>query len=140
MASGDNFSVGNGNPFAGGGNPLAGGGGNSFVGGGGNPLAGGGSNSFASAGGNPFASASGNPFAGAGGNSFAGGGEAKTFNFNGSWNWDFGTNNPTVSQDNGFMGGNSKPEAVPESTSSIAIAIAGITCLLWSRLKKVKHS
>lgn len=130
MASlGNNFSVGNGNQFAGGGNPFAGGS-NGFAGGGGNQFVGGGGNPFASAGGNPFASASGNPF--------AGGGEAKTFNFNGSW--DFGTNNPTVSQDNGFMGGNSKPEAVPESTSSIAIAIAGITCLLWSRFKKLKHS
>jgi hypothetical protein len=114
MASfGNNFSVGNGNQFAGGSNPFAGGGG----------------------GGNAFAGA-GNPFAGGGGNPFAGGGEANTFN----GSWDFGTNNPSVSQDHGFMGGNSKHEAVPESTSSIAIAIAGMTFLLYSRFKKVKHS
>ena len=88
-----------------------------------------------------FSVGNGNQFAGS--NSFAGGGGGMPFagggagGFNGSW--DFGTNNPS-SQDNGFMGGNSKPEAVPESTSSIAIAIAGLTCLLMSRLKKATHS
>ena len=99
--------------------------GENFSVGNGNQFAG--SNSFAGGGG-------GMPFAGGGGMPFAGGGAG---GFNGSW--DFGTNNPS-SQDNGFMGGNSKPEAVPESTSSIAIAIAGLTCLLMSRLKKATHS
>lgn len=106
---------------------------------GGNPFAG--STSFAG-GGNPFAGGGGNSFAG-GGNPFAGGGNAP--NFEGNWefnyNWNFANKESIVSQVEGSGGGAvPKPEAVPESVSSVSIVVLGCACLLWSRFKKVSHS
>ena len=111
----------------GGGNPFASSGGASF-GGGGNPMAGSGGASFGGGG---------NPFAGGGASSEGEGAPA----FEGKWEWDFGANNPTVGQDGGKMGGyGEKPEAVPEAVSSVSLVVLGLACLLWARLKKVKHA
>ena len=121
---GGNSFIGNGNSYASGGSLSIGGssfgGGGSSFGGGGSPFGGGGS-SFG------------------GGNSSAGGGNATSFN--GTWN--FGTNNPTSSQGNGFLGGGSvgqKPASVPETASPLPLVVVGVACLLWSRFKKVRHT
>lgn len=103
---------------------------------------GGGSNPFAGSSGAAFGGG-GNPMAGGGGAAFGGGaasgGGAPAFE--GKWEWDFGTNNPTVGQDGGKMGGyGEKPEAVPEAVSSLSLVVLGLACLLWARLKKVKHA
>ena len=104
-----------------------------------NPFAG--STSFAG-GGNPLAGGGGNPFAGGGGNPFAGGGNAPSFN--GKWdfnyNWNFANKESIVSQvsESGGDAGQ-KPEAVPESVSSVSIVVLGCACLLWSRFKRASH-
>ena len=122
--AGSTSFAGGGNPLAGGGNPLAGGG---------NPLAGGGGNPLAGGGGNPF---------GGGGNPFAGGGNAPSFN--GKWdfnyNWNFANKQSIVSQVGESGGGaGQKPEAVPESVSSVSLVVLGCACLLWSRFKRASH-
>lgn len=99
----------------------------------GNPFAG--STSFAGGGGNPFAG-------GGGGNPFAGGGNAPSFN--GQWefnyNWNFANKESIVSQVSESGGGaGQKPEAVPESVSSVSIVVLGCACLLWSRFKRASH-
>ena len=102
------------------------GGGMSF--GGSNPFAGGGM-SFGG-GGNPFA----------GGSAMGSSGNAPSFN--GTWEWDFGTNNPAPSQGNPYVGGaaGQNPEAVPETASSVSLVVVGVACLLWSRFTRVRHS
>ena len=112
--------MGGGNPFAGGGATSSGG-----MGGGSNPFAGGGATSSGGMGGGS------NPFAGGG--AMGSGGNATSFN--GTWEWDFGTNNPAPSQGNPYVGGGAgqNPEAVPETASSVSLVVVGVACLLWSR-------
>ena len=102
------------------------GGGMSF-GGGGNPFAGGGAMGGGS-----------NPFAGGGATSSGG----NATSFNGTWEWNFGTNNPAPSQGNPYVGNGAgqNPEAVPEAASSVSLVVVGVACLLWSRFKRVRHT